>query len=489
MCRRYQFFHPIAHWLLSLLPTRRAVTAVSIISLSFLLLSSLSVQANEYETNKVSAALSLERAITLAQRNDPWLKGSFSRQQSLESRSNAAAILPAPKVSLGIANLPIDDFDLNQEPMSQLKLGVAQDFPRGDTLVLRQKRLSLLSTQHPFQRDNQMAKVSVAVAQLWLDAFRAQESIRMIETNRELFDYLVDTTESNFVSAMKGTRQQDLIRAQLEITRLDDRLIVLNERHDLALFKLWQWFQAELPQQSMENPESLVGLDIQLNLVNQLPDIPLKHAELLQTSSPLSAQTLWPYIAEHPAVRSLEQKVTASRLNIDLAKQKYKPQWGVNASYGYRDKDSRGNNGADFFSLGFTFDLPIFTTKRNDSELQSVVSDSEAIKTEKWLLVRKMLTELEAARARLLSLNQRQSLYQSRLVKEAHDYAEASLNAYTSDDADFYEVVRAGIAELNVSIDALDIDVEKMKTIVQLNYFFTKSASKPDNARLEMNHE
>jgi len=100
-----------------------------------------------------------------------------------------------------------------------------------------------------------------------------------------------------------------------------------------------------------------------------------------------------------------------------------------------------------------------------------------------------MLTELEAARARLLSLNQRQSLYQSRLVKEAHDYAEASLNAYTSDDADFYEVVRAGIAELNVSIDALDIDVEKMKTIVQLNYFFTKSASKPDNARLEMNHE
>lgn len=87
MCRRYQFFHPIAHWLLSLLPNRRAVTVISIISLSFSLLSSLSVQANEYETNKVSAALSLERAITLAQRNDPWLKGSFSRQQSLESLS------------------------------------------------------------------------------------------------------------------------------------------------------------------------------------------------------------------------------------------------------------------------------------------------------------------------------------------------------------------------------------------------------------------
>ena len=58
------------------------------------------------------------------------------------------------------------------------------------------------------------------------------------------------------------------------------------------------------------------------------------------------------------------------------------------------------------------------------------------------------------------------------------------MNAYTNDDADFYEVVRAGIAELNVSIDALDIDIEKIKTIVQLNYFFTKSASKPNNAKL-----
>ena len=484
MCTRHPFFHQIANWRLFQLLSRRAVTAIFISSTFFLLLNSLSVQANQYETSEGNAALSLEQAITLAQRNDPWLKGSFLQQQSLQNRSNAAAILPAPKISIGVANLPVDGFDFDQEPMTQFKLGVVQEFPRGDTLALTQKRLSLLSTQHPFQRDNQRAKVSVAVAQLWLDAFRAQESIQMIETNRELFDYLIDMTESNFVAAMKGARQQDLIHARLELTRLEDRLIVLNESHDLALFKLWQWFQAESPQQPIDSSDSLAGLDIQLNLVNQLPDIQLKHAELLQNHSPLNAQILWPYVAEHPAVRSLEQKITASRFNIDLAKQKYKPQWGVNASYGYRDEDSRGNNGADFFSLGLTFDLPIFVTKRNDSELQSAVSDSEAIKTEKWVLVRTMLTALEAARARLLSLNQRQSLYQSRLVKEAHDYAEACLIAYTHDDADFSEVVRAGIAELNVKIEALDIDVEQMKTIVQLNYFFTESANKHDNAGL-----
>ena len=56
-----------------------------------------------------------------------------------------------------------------------------------------------------------------------------------------------------------------------------------------------------------------------------------------------------------------------------------------------------------------------------------------------------------------------------------HEQAEASLSAYTNDDGDFAEVVRARIAELNARIDALDIEIERLKTIAQLNYFFTTS--------------
>jgi hypothetical protein len=53
--------------------------------------------------------------------------------------------------------------------------------------------------------------------------------------------------------------------------------------------------------------------------------------------------------------------------------------------------------------------------------------------------------------------------------------AEASLTAYTTDDGDFSEVVRARIDELNARIDALDIQIDRLKTISQLNYFFVTS--------------
>jgi hypothetical protein len=59
---------------------------------------------------------------------------------------------------------------------------------------------------------------------------------------------------------------------------------------------------------------------------------------------------------------------------------------------------------------------------------------------------------------------------------EIAEQAEASLTAYTRDDGDFAEVVRARIDGLNARIEALDIDIARLQVISQLNYFFTNSS-------------
>ena len=79
------------------------------------------------------------------------------------------------------------------------------------------------------------------------------------------------------------------------------------------------------------------------------------------------------------------------------------------------------------------------------------------------------------ARAELIRLTDRSALYRDRLLEEMHEQAEASLSAYTSDDGDFSEVVRARIAELNARVEALDIEINRLQTISQLNYFFAGS--------------
>jgi outer membrane protein TolC len=428
-----------------------------------------------YCSATAGAALTLAEAVAIAQRNDPWLLGSEYRQQSVEAQAVAAGTLPDPMLDLGFANLPTDTFDFDQEAMTQFKVGIVQTFPRGDSRALDERRLNLLGEQFPSQREDRRARLGVEVASVWLDAWRARESIRLIEGDRELFEQLVDVAESSYASAFGRTRQQDLVRAQLELTRLEDRLAVLHEQLETSRAKLGQWLRPGPGGPSVGPDDWLPGAYDAPTLAGHLPDIPLQHAQLLQAGTAAEPAQIAALVGEHPALQSLERRIEASRVDIELARQKYRPEWKVNASYGYREGGPMGQDRPDFFSVGLALDLPFFTSRRQDRQLQSAIADTEAMRTEKMLALRKMVANFETLYARLQRLEQRRELYRERLLPEMHEQAEASLSAYTRDDGDFAEVVRARIAELNARIDALDIDIARLQTITQLNYFFAAS--------------
>ncbi len=422
-----------------------------------------------------SAALTLAEAVAIAQRNDPWMLGSEYRQQSMEAQAVAAGTLPDPMLDLGFANLPTDTFDFDQEAMTQFKVGIVQTFPRGDSRALDEERLNLLGEQFPFLREERRARLGVEVAGVWLDAWRARESIRLIEGDRELFEQLVDVAESSYASAVGRTRQQDLVRAQLELTRLEDRLSVLHEQLETSRAKLGEWLRPG-PGEAAAGPDDwLPGAYGAPSLDEQLPDFPLQHAQQLQAGTGVEPARIATLVAGHPALRSLDTRIDASRVDIELARQKYWPEWKVAASYGYREDGPMGQQRPDFFSVGLALDLPFFTSRRQDRQLQSAIADTEAMRTDKMLALRKMVAGFETLYARLQRLEQRRELYRERLLPEMHEQAEASLSAYTRDDGDFAEVVRARIAELNARIEALDIDIARLQTISQLNYFFATS--------------
>ena len=413
-----------------------------------------------------SAALTLEGAVAMAQRNDPWLEASSYREDALAAQAVAAGSLPDPTVELGFANLPTDTYDFDQEAMTQFKVGIAQTFPRGDTRALSQQRLDVLAGQFPHQRDERRARLAVDVAVTWLEAYRASRSIGLIEQDRELFEHLVDVAESNYASALGSTRQQDLVRAQLELTQLEDRLAVLHQQLDTARARLGEWLW----------PGGDVGQwqgAARIGTTGQPPTLQLQHPEFFTEAGAVPRQRIARLLDGHPAMLSLERKIEAGAVEVQLARQKYRPQWQVNASYGYREGNpGDGPDWPDLFSIGVGFDLPLFTANRQDREVQSAVAGTEALRTEKMLTLRSLVAGFEAERARLLRLDQRRRLYQGRLLREMESQAEASLNAYTNDDGDFAEVVRSRIAELNARIEALDIDIAWLQTIARLNYFF-----------------
>jgi len=426
--------------------------------------------------NTLSTALSFDDAVNLAQKNDPWLIANQHSEDALQSMSIAAGSYSDPKMSLGFANVPTDTFNFNQEAMTQIKVGITQVFPRGNSLAIKQQQLQLQSSQFPFLRQDRQAKIKVTVGKLWLSAYKAQESISLIESNRALFEQLSDIAQSRYSSGIGKTRQQDIVRAQLELTRLEDRLSILNQQLVSSKQQLSQWISQFYLNQGQQNFE----LTSDIVIHKTLPDINLVYTQMFSADEQSQQQLLLNTLSSHPAVLALAQKIKASSEGIDLAKQKYKPQWAVNASYGFRQETDLDIARADFFSVGVSFDLPFFTDNRQDQDVKSAVSKTESIKTEKWLLLRKLYTEFEASKAQLQRTNKRQKLYTTQLLPQIQEQAEAYLNAYTNDDGDFSDVVRSRIAVLNAEIDALGINVNKQQSTVQLNYFF-ESSNIPDN--------
>jgi outer membrane protein TolC len=200
-------------------------------------------------------------------------------------------------------------------------------------------------------------------------------------------------------------------------------------------------------------------------------------------SQPTDMDELAAILQQHPMIRNVDQQIITSATGVKLAKQKYKPQWSVNASYGYRDDDPMGNDRSDYLSVGVSFDVPLFTGNRQDKEVQAAIYSQEALKTDKALALRSMQAQFEIVKSRLLRLDERKALYENRLLEQVYQQAEASLTAYTHDDGDFSEVVRARIAELDANIDFLNINVDRLIAISELNYFLSPSANQQVNQR------
>ena len=413
--------------------------------------------------------LSLNQTINIAKHNDLRLVESYYSQKSIESLSIAAGSLPDPKVSFSLMNYPTDSFEFGQEPMTQVKVGVSQAFPRGKTLQLKKQQLSIQSEILPFQRLDRSAQVEVKVTQLWFDAYLAQESIGLIEQNRSLFEQLAEVAVSNYSSAFGKTQQQDLIRAQLELTRLEDRLTLLQLNYDSNMQKLSEWLTDRFTQDyvDLDVVEGINSTD-QLQLEKIMPGIIQKYTENL------SEDEMALVLNDHPAVVALQQNIRVSETGIELAKQNYKPAWGLNASYGHRGESDLGVNRADFLTLGVSIDVPLFTKNRQDKKVDSAVAVNDVAQAQVYQLLKKMLADYKSAAVQLKHLDKRYALYTEQLLPQMHEQAEASLTAYTNDNGDFAEVVRSRIAELNAEIDALSIAVDRQKIMAQLNYFFIK---------------
>jgi len=189
------------------------------------------------------AELTLGEAEALAGRDEPGLATFREKSLALQEQAVADGQLADPKLKLGILSLPTNSFDFDQEPMTQVQIGVQQGFPPGNTLEHKARRTRRLAGVQAASGDARALEVLKAVRQAWLETYYWVQAGQVVQESQQLFKQLVNITLSRYAAG--GRNQQDVIKAQLELERLEDRELAIRTKEDQARAELGRWVGSE----------------------------------------------------------------------------------------------------------------------------------------------------------------------------------------------------------------------------------------------------
>lgn len=377
--------------------------------------------------------LTLAEAEDLALEQEPGQAAFLARAEALEEQSVAAGQLPDPKLRMGLANFPIESGGFSTEGMTQGQLGLRQSFPPGKTRAVSTRQFQSLAAEMTQNADARSRDVLTSVRNAWLETYYWNRAHTIVTESRPFFDDLVTVTRSLYAVGTKD--QQDVLRAELELSRLDDRIIEINKQRARARAALSEW----------------VGREAQRPIAEKLPG----------WKSVPALEAMRAGLVMHPALQAADARIDARRAGIDLAKEKYKPGWALDLGYGYRDGSlPTGTPRSDFVSLSVTVDLPFFRKNRQDRNLAAALSERRAATESKDELLRRLSSQLDAEYARWQDLSRRVDLYERLILTQAEDQANASLAAYQSEAGDFADVMRGFIDDLNTRLDHIRLQIE-----------------------------
>jgi len=390
-----------------------------------------------------AAGIELDAAEGLALERDARLAGLAERRQALREDAVAAGQLPDPEMRLAALNFPVDSFALDQEPMTQVQVGLRQRFPRGHTRGLSRDRMEILAEAEADRADARRRDVVRALRRAWTERARISEAIEILGDQQQWFAQLEDAVTAAYAS---GRRQQhDLLRIAMERDLLEEEAVRL---HQLALDQ-----DAEL--------RLLLGDPAISAEIKRLPTLPL----------PPDLQDGAEALARHPLILAELRQVEAGSVGVELAQQNYRPAWALDVAYGFRDgRDNDGDQRPDFFSAMVSFELPLFPSQRQDRQVASASAREVEQRKQLQDLQRELLQQFQAASSNWESLDQRLRLFEQRVMPAADATVEATRQAYRNDVAPFDELVRAEKTLLDARTRLLRLKAERLLTQADLLY-------------------
>lgn len=338
-----------------------------------------------------------------------------------------AGSLMDPKISFGAMNLPYGSYSFEDEGMTQKQLALSQSFPAPGKRRLRREiaeyDVEIKSAAVPEKRLDLLENVWI----LFLRLDYLEKAGATVFSNRVVLAGFVKVALAKY--SVGSGQQQDVLRAQTEVSKMDAYLLEIEE--EIGTVQATLALLAYLP----------IGADFSRIKPPRLHP-PKDQLDLLENEA----------VTNRPRFVALRAAIAKAGKRVELSRRDKLPDYSVKLAYSQRDATPLGVARDDMVSATVTATLPVWKNSRQNRKIAENTSLHESAKqryeSELQSLRIKLATLLESEDKKAKSL----AIYNEALLVQAAQTVDATFSAYQVNKVDFLSLVTSQIELFNYEI-------------------------------------
>ena len=391
-----------------------------------------------------AAASDLEVLIDSALAKNPGLRVLKHRLAAVEARVPQAGTLQDPMLALDLRNVPTGSLDFDSTHMSGKQLTVSQRIPLPGLLRAKEQAAEFAAgAASEILADRNGTVVNLVKQEYYALAFLGR-AVEITERNRALLRDLIRIAEKKYVVG-RGL-QQDVLKAQVSLSALQDRLIRLDTDRRLA--------------------------EARLNRVLNRPTDTAVHApgEVMPTPFDMSvedAQRL--ALAHRPMLKGIDRDVSRWAATEKAAQRSGRPDLMFRLGYVQRAHvEPDPVNGSDFLSFGVSMNLPIFNRRKRDNQIAEARANIRMVEVQKEEVSREIQFRVQEICLKIDRHWKQAELFRSAILPQAQQSLESAMAGYQVDKVDFLTLLNNQVSLLQFEIEYYRHVIEREKELAEL---------------------
>lgn len=277
------------------------------------------------------------------------------------------------------------------------------------------------------EQESKIALTRLAQAQLkviedvklsYYDLAYNQNAINIVESDTDLLKQLLQFAEARYRTG--ATSQQDVLRAQVELERLEDRLIALRRQQRIA--------QADLAKVIHTSPEAMLEANTEI----EVPTVPAQIDALYEAA-----------VRCRPELQERLHAIIRDERKRDLAHMNYYPDFNLGLGWQAITADNALSpvaNGNDNVSFMVGVSLPIWRDKLDagvrEAEQRTLESARryDASRDDTLRMIRRYIVQAEA-------LEEQITLYEESIIPKTEQALRVSTADYRVNKVDFQQIL------------------------------------------------